>query len=171
MRPALNSRRRFPVWAAVLFYGATLLIGQLVTGNPKKNRGLYENNFRQAPWAPPGWVFGPAWLLINIFVVRALYTLLNDPGEDRRDKALLLLQAGIWMIYVSFGYAYFRKKSPVLAAIWTVKDAGLALASLLLARKRGWKFAVNYAPLLLWTSYAGSIAVYQALENRDPVFG
>lgn len=165
------SRRRFPAWAAVLFYAATLAVGQLLTGNPGKNRSLYENNYDQAPWAPPGWIFGPAWLLINVFVVRALYILLNDPDRNRREKALLALQAGIWIIYMSFGYVYFRKKSPVLAAVWTVTDALLAACSFTLAGRQGRKLAVNYLPLLAWTSYAGTVAVYQALENEDTLFG
>jgi tryptophan-rich sensory protein len=171
MQNVIRNRRRFPVWAAVLFYGATLLIGQLVTGNPKQNRGLYEKKLEQAPWAPPGWVFGPAWALINIFITRALFMLLNDPEKDRRDRALLALQVGIWLIFVTFGIAYFRKRSPVLAAVWTIADAALALASVLIARKRGWKLAVNYLPLLAWTSFASTVAVYQAVENDDPVFG
>lgn len=163
--------RRFPIWQAVLFYAATLIIGQLVGGNPKKSRGLYETKMVQAPWAPPGWVFGPAWSLINIFLTRALFVLIYDEDKKRRDKALLVLQGGIWIIFCTFGYVYFRRRSPVLAAVWTLADAGLAVASLVIARKRDKTFSLHYAPLLLWTGFASSVAIYQAAYNDDPALG
>lgn len=41
-----------------------LAIGSLLMGNPATNE--WYNSQHQAPWTPPGWVFGTAWLLIMI---------------------------------------------------------------------------------------------------------
>jgi tryptophan-rich sensory protein len=155
------------LWQAVLFYAAMSLIGFL-TSSSRENSGEFYRALKQAPWAPPGWAFGPAWSFINIWLTRALFILLYEADKSRRDKALLALQAGIWIIFCTFGLVYFRKRSPVLAALWTVADACLATASILLARKRGVKFAAQYLPLLVWTYFASTVAVYQALENPDP---
>lgn len=84
--------------------------------------------------------------MINIFVTRALFKLLNEEEKDRKDKALLALQAGIRLIFCTS-------------------------ASIALAKKRGIPFAANYLPLLDWTWFAGTLAEYQAFENRDPIFG
>ena len=161
--------RKLPWWAAAIFFGITSLIGWVSTGNTKKTRKLYNKELRQAPWAPPGWVFGPAWSIINIFLIRALLQLVNEKYKDRQDKQLIVLQAGIWLIFCSFGYVYFRKKSPWLAAIWTQTDFILALASLFIAKGKSRNLAVNYYPLLGWTTYASSLAWYQAIKNDDPV--
>lgn len=167
----LTGGRRFPLWQALLFYAAISVVGYLTSGSQEQSRPLYEQELKQAPWAPPGWVFGPAWSLINIFLTRALFILLYEPDKKKHDKALLWLQGCIWLIFCTFGLVYFRKKSPVLAAVWTVADAGLATASILIARKKGIRFAAHYLPLLVWTYFASSVAIYQALENDDPVVG
>ena len=85
-------------------------------------------------------------------------------------RKLVLLQAGIWFIFFSFNYVYFRKKSPVLAAIWTMSDNILAIASIIASLRSDKKTALNYVPLLLWTTFASTLAGYQALKNPDPVF-
>lgn len=144
-------------------------VGALSTGTTKKNeRQLYNRKLKQAPWAPPAYAFGPAWTLNNFFLLLALKRMLEDQTLDARKK-LLVKQGFIWVIFFSFGYVYFRKKSPLLAAVWTISDAILALSSLLDALKTDKRFAANYLPLLCWTGYAGSVAVYQALKNPDPV--
>ncbi len=162
------TRKRFPLWQAVLFYAAITVVGFLTSGSQKKSRRFYEKQLKQAPWAPPGWVFGPAWSLINAFLTRALFLLIHERDKTNRDRALLALQGGIWAIFCTFGIVYFRRKSPVMAAVWTLADAGLATASIALARKKGPAFAAQYLPLLVWTYFASTVAVYQALENRDP---
>lgn len=85
-------------------------------------------------------------------------------------KKLVVLQAMMWLIFFSFNYVYFNKKSSVLAAIWTLSDAAFAAGSFLIARKEDKKLSNYYLPLLVWTLFAGSVAVYQALKNPDPVF-
>lgn len=132
----------------------------------KKERKIYTKQLKQAPWAPPAWLFAPAWMFNNFFILQALKrTLENKELTDR--KKLLLLQAGIWAIFFSFNYIYFQKKSTVLASVWTQTDAVLALASLLLAWKHDKKLSANFIPLVAWTWYASSVAHYQAVKNPD----
>ena len=164
-------KRSFPLLQASFFYVGILLLERLISNSPKRPQKLYEVQLKQAPWAPPSWVFGPAWVLINIFLTRALFILLSKKKWSPSDKALLSLQGGIWIVFCSFGYFYFRKKSPAMAALSTLMDTGLATTSILIARKRDPKFAVNYLPLFAWTWFASSLAVYQALENDDPLLG
>ena len=133
----------------------------------KKQRKVYTNKLKQAPWAPPAAVFAPAWTINNFFLINALRKILAKDMPEKRK--LLLLQAGIWVIFFTFNYVYFRKKSPVLAAIWTMSDNVLAIASLLVSMKADRKMALNFLPLVLWTSFASTLSDYQALKNPDPV--
>jgi tryptophan-rich sensory protein len=150
--------------------GVSFLGGLSAIMSKKKQRKLYNKELKQAPWAPPSWVFSPAWTFNNFFLIKALKDIIKNDKLDSR-RSLLYLQAAIWTIYFTFGYVYFKKKSPVLAAIWTKTDAGLAIASLILAAKKDKKLALNYIPLALWTLFAGSVADYQALKNPDEVLG
>ncbi|HUC80693.1 MAG TPA: TspO/MBR family protein [Flavisolibacter sp.] len=161
--------REIKWWQVVLATVVVSALGALSTATSKKNeRKLYNRKLKQAPWAPPAPVFGPAWTINNFFLLLALKRLLEDETLSRR-KRLLVKQAIIWTIFFSFGYVYFKKKSSVLAAVWTLADAVLASTSFADALKTDKKFAANYLPLLGWTGYAGSVAVYQALKNPDPV--
>lgn len=156
-------------WQTVLLTIAVSAIGGLASGRSKKDeRALYDKKLQQAPWAPPGWLFGPAWSINNYFLIRALQRLLASEHEQNR-KNLIGMQAGIWAIFFTFGYVYFRKKSPVLAATWTISDAALAAISFFSSLKSDRKLAYHYLPLLGWTAFASTVAGYQALHNDDPV--
>lgn len=156
-------------WQIALITVGVSLLGSLSTGRSRKSeQKLYTTKLEQAPWAPPAWLFGIAWPLNNFFVLLALQQLLA--GKDLPEKKkLLILQAAIWVIFFSFGFVYFRKKSPVLAAVWTMSDAALSIASFFLARRADKKLSYYYLPLAVWTSYASTVAYYQALKNDDPV--
>jgi tryptophan-rich sensory protein len=160
---------RLSWWQLALVSVAVSFLGRLSAGrNKNKEQQIYSRELKQANWAPPAWLFAPAWTVNNSFMLSALQRLLKLPNGNK--KSLLWLQAGIWAIFFSFNYVYFRKKSPVLAAIWTKIDTGLALSSLILAWKADRKLAYKYIPLLAWTLFAGTVADYQALHNRDKVF-
>jgi len=156
-------------WHAALVLAVVTLIGALQSGSRKSNEKFYEQQNDQAPWAPPAWLFGPAWTVNNIFLLWGLVKILNNKDLPNR-KLLLSLQGGIWAIFLSFGYVYFRKGSPILAETWTQSDAILATASIVAALRADKKLAVAYAPLLLWTWFASSLSAYQAIHNPDPLF-
>lgn len=130
---------------------------------------IYTQELKQAPWAPPAWLFGPAWTFNNYFLLRSLQQLVTSPENFEDKKKLLYLQAGIWGIFFSFGHVYFKKKSPVLAAVWTIADAALAALSFQIAHRKNKKLSYLYLPLLAWTSFASTVASYQAAKNPDPL--
>ncbi|MDQ6609600.1 MAG: tryptophan-rich sensory protein, partial [Bacteroidota bacterium] len=156
-------------WQVLLATVAVSALGALSTGLSKgRERKLYNRQLKQAPWAPPAWVFGPAWSINNFFLLHALRDLLRRDDIPQKKK-LLIQQALIWIIFFSFGYVYFQKKSPLLAAVWTLADALLAGNSFWSAYKANKTLGFKYLPLLGWTSYAGTVAVFQALKNDDPL--
>lgn len=130
---------------------------------------LYTKELKQAPWAPPAWAFGPAWTVNNFFLLLGLQRMLKTEDVPEKKK-LLAMQGMIWMVFFSFNYIYFKKKSTILAAVWTLLDAVLATSSLWIARKDK-KTAGTYAPLVGWTGFASTLAIYQALKNKDQALG
>lgn len=135
----------------------------------KSSRKFYARTLKQAPWAPPGWLFGPAWTINNFFLLWALVKISQMEKGTAKNK-LLGMQVFIWIIFYSFDQVYFKRRSPLLAAVWTKSDSVLALLSLLTAWKEDRKIAACYLPLSLWTLYAGTVADYQLAHNPDPLW-
>jgi len=73
-------------WQVVLATIVVSTLGALSTGLGKKNQQkLYERKLKQAPWAPPAKLFGPAWSVNNYFLLKALKHLLeSDSIEGKR---------------------------------------------------------------------------------------
>jgi translocator protein len=162
-------KEKFPLWQVALATIAVSGLGALSTMKPKSaERKLYQQELKQAPWAAPPWAFGPAWTINNFFLLKALSKML-DGNTSEQHKQVLHLQVPIWAIYFSFGFVYFNKKSPILAAAWTVADAIFAAISFSKARKIDKNLSFHYLPLLGWTSFASTLALYQAAKNDDPV--
>ncbi len=163
----MNRFSKLKWWQIALLSVVVSAIGGLASGQPRsKDKQLYKK-LKQAPWAPPGWLFAPAWNINNFFLLLALQKLLSSNIPQK--KKLLALQAMIWLIFFSFGYVYFNKRSPVLAATWTIADAAFAISSFTLLYKSDKKLSYYYLPLIVWTGFAGTIAAYQATHNADPI--
>jgi len=155
-------------WQVALLSIAASAIGGLASiTKHKKDKQLYNTKLKQAPWAPPAWLFGPAWTVNNFFLLLALQKLLKSNMPQKRK--LLAMQGVIWLIFFSFGYIYFNKKSTLLAAAWTMGDAALCAASIITLYKANSKTAYYYLPLMVWTAFASTLAGYQALYNDDPI--
>lgn len=161
---------RYRLWHALAFGVAANAVSVLLTGRNAYDREYYEN-MRQAPFAPPGWLFGPVWALNNASVLWGNLRLLNQPEDTPNRRALLWLQAASWFVFVTFGYVYFRKKSPILAFVWTAADWALTVASVVLSLKNDRKITLSLGTLLAWLTLATPTAAYQAASNPDELFG
>ncbi len=156
-------KRNWPVPAVT----AGLLAAGAVAGRPDDPQ--YYRSLRQAPFAPPSWAFGPAWTVAKLGASTALVRAARQVrGRDRRRLAVL--GAADAAIFVSFSYVYFRRRSPVLAAAWTVADAAVTAAALPLLARHDRTAALALAPQAAWLSLATPVGVYQAVANPDPVF-
>lgn len=166
----MKTREEKFLWLKITALTAAVsFLGMLSSGKRTKTQKYYEQKLKTPVWAPPGWVFGPAWTFNNLFLIRALFKLMDKEADIADRRKLLALQLAIWTCFFSFGYVFFKKRSPVLGAVWTQTDALFALASFIVAVRKDKKLAANYVPLLLWTWFASSVAWYTAVRNPDPV--
>ncbi|MEO6822888.1 MAG: TspO/MBR family protein [Candidatus Nanopelagicales bacterium] len=153
------------VQAAVLA-GAQLAVGS-AWGRP--DDPAYYRALEQAPFAPPSWVFGPAWVIAKSGTSYAAVRTLR--GQCRGKGRLLTLFAADAAVFVTFSYVYFRRRSPVLAAVWTVADAALTAVLLADLARQDSIAAAAVAPQAAWLSLAAPTAVWQAATNPDPLLG
>jgi alpha-beta hydrolase superfamily lysophospholipase/tryptophan-rich sensory protein len=160
---AAGGQRRYS-WRAGVLFGLAINVAARLLG---RNTGRYETIKR--PWfAPPGFVFPIVWGINSTLSIAGNLRVLNAPDSGDRS-AYLRLWAATWVLYISFGYAFFRRKSPVLGLLVTVNFLVLAILSfgraLRLDRRLGW----TYVTLLPWLGLAGAVALSVALENPDPL--
>jgi tryptophan-rich sensory protein len=74
-------------------------------------------------------------------------------------------------LFSTFSYVYFRKRSPILAFIWTTAMWILTIASVLLSLENDRKIALSLGSLLAWLTLATPVAAYQAARNPDELLG
>lgn len=158
---------RYRWWHAAAFGLAANL---LPLPSYDRDEAIYRS-FKQASFAPPPWVFGPAWAINNISVLWGNLRLLNLPPETPYRRPLLWLQGASWALFATFGTAYFGLSSPILAFTWTSSMYVLTIISAVLASKIDPKILLSLATLLLWLSLASVLSLYQMLVNPDPFFG
>ena len=161
--PAEDRRRRVYTWRDGLAFGAAINIVTRLLGT---NTGRYEALDR--PWfAPPGWVFPIAWGINNGLMIWGNLRVLNAPPSADRT-AYLRLWAATWLLYLSFGYAFFRRKSPLLGLLVTVNFSALTVLSARRAMRIDPDLWVTYSTLLPWIVLATAVAGSVALNNPDP---
>jgi acylglycerol lipase len=162
-RPPEPEPRRVYTWRDGLAFGAALNIASRLLGT---NTGPYE--VIERPWfAPPGWVFPVAWGINNVLMIWGNLRVLNAPRSTDRT-AYLRLWAATWLLYLSFGYAFFRRKSPLLGLLVTVNFSALIVLSARRASRIDPSLWVTYSTILPWILLATAVAGAVALDNPDP---
>jgi tryptophan-rich sensory protein len=131
--------------------------------------------FRQAPFAPPSWAFGPAWVANKLAggwsLARVLAASPSD-AEGRRSRTIALAAAAVNDVtYVAFAPAYFKLRSPVLAAAVTATSAAATVVQAGATARFDRAAAAAMGPQLAWLAVATPVALYQALYNDDPFLG
>ena len=158
-------------WHGALFLAAVTGLSSLafVATSRRKQDDFYENEHLPA-WAAPGWVFGPAWLLINASLVGGGVRLLNAPPFANR-RVLLGVHGLMWLDFVTYGVVYFRLRSQILSHVWTLGSVLFSYTGIGLARAHDRRLTASMVPLAAWATYASSLTWYQVLANPDPLFG
>jgi len=165
-----NRTLKWRWWHAAAFGLAINAVSGLSVGNRREDRAFYEA-MKLPRFAPPGWLFPPAWALNNVFTLWGNLRLLNLSPATPGRRAMLALQAASWGLYSTFSFVYFRKRSPILAAVWTAADWVLTTATVALAAKHRQRDIVgSQLTKLAWLTLAVPVATYQARHNPDPLF-
>ncbi len=138
-----------------------------IFGNP-----AYFNELKQSIFAPPAWVFGPAWLVNNISVIWGTWRVLNKPKDTPGRTSFLALQGVSWLNFVVFSAAYFSLRSPINALVLTFSMFVLTILSGLVAifKLKDTFVALSLATLFIWLMIALTAASFQAAWNYDDLY-
>jgi len=104
-------------------------------------------------WAPPAWLFGPAWAVLYTLMAIAAWRVWRRAGftTGRRAMTLFIAQlipnaAWSWLFFVAHTGAYSTLD---IAVMWLLIAATLS-AFARIERRAGWLLV----PYLLWASFA-----------------
>jgi benzodiazapine receptor len=138
--------------------------GGLAIGSWLMNNGPLSNwytNLQQAPWTPPGFVFGIAWTLIMVCFSIYLGKLFTE-DNTRKIRSIFLIQ---FVLNVSWNFIFFNQHL-VLCALINI----LLLTSLLFVYFFKLSSVVNnykylLLPYMLWLCIATSLNLYILVHN------
>lgn len=139
---------------------AALGVGSYFTG-PGVSSDWYQN-LNQAPWTPPGWVFGAAWTTIMLcFSVYMAYLYENT----RLKKEILTLFAFQWLLNVLWNPVFFYFQNVILGLIIITSLTVIVYTFLL----KYWSFlnkkSLLVLPYAVWLTIAASLNAYVFFFN------
>jgi benzodiazapine receptor len=149
--------KRFIVFLIINF-------GALGIGSWLMNNGPLSDWYRslnQAPWTPPGWVFGVAWTTIMLcFSFYMAYLYLKLPTT--KVKALFLIQ---FVLNVIWNYIFFNQHLIALG-LFVIIALTLLVALFLFTFKNDMKAKTFLIlPYFVWLCIATSLNAYILLNN------
>ena len=147
---------RFLVFLIVNF--VALGLGGMFTGSGVVSDWYQQLN--QAPWTPPGWVFGAAWT--SIMICFSFYMALLWDVLANRKMGLYLAQ---WVLIVIWNPIFFYYHFTVFA-LFIILLLTLLIALILYKNMAFMKLkSILIMPYLIWLLIATSLNAYIVFNN------
>ncbi|WP_289045275.1 TspO/MBR family protein [uncultured Olleya sp.] len=118
-------------------------------------------NLNQAPWTPPGWVFGVAWTLIMICFSVYLAYLLNT----KKTNLPILLFVIQFILNVSWNYVFFNQQMVLVGLIIISLLTVLIFFFFFNYKKDLKKRSYLLLPYMIWMLIATSLNAYILINN------
>lgn len=142
----------------ILNFGGLAIGGWLMENGPMTD---WYKNLNQAPWTPPGYVFGIAWTLIMICFSIYLGKLFTDENTQK-NKLFFLFQ---FILNVSWNYIFFNQHLVLFGFITiTLLTSLLFYYFFKLSNKVG-KYKYLLLPYVIWLCIASSLNLYILVHN------
>lgn len=154
-----------PGWVALAGWLALSLAAGAAGGVASANAGEFYAQLARPAWAPPSWLFGPAWTLLYVLMGVAAWLVWRERGAAdapvrRVGLTLFVVQLVLNALWT---WLFFRWRLGGWAfaelVVLALLVAATAVAFYRVRPLAGWLLA----PYLAWLSYAGALnwAVWQ----------
>jgi len=143
-------------WLALVFVAATVGAAASI------NAGVFYAQLVRPEWAPPSWVFGPAWTVLYVLMGIAAWLVWRVEGyrAARGALALFLVQLALNALW---SWLFFGWHRGALAFVDILLLWVLIVATLIAFWRVRRLAGVLLLPYLLWVSFASALnyAVWQ----------
>ncbi|MET8332487.1 TspO/MBR family protein [Streptosporangium canum] len=140
-------------WAGLPVFAAALVLVAVVGSLSAVNAGGEYLALERPPWAPPQWLFGPAWTVLYIMIAVSGWLAWSARGWTPAlgvYAAQLVLNAAWTPLF--FGAGRYGLAFAEIVVLW----AAIA-ATIVLFRRISRVAAWLLVPYLLWVTYAASL--------------
>ncbi len=149
---------RLTILFLILNFGGLAIGSWLMNNGPLTD---WYTNLNQAPWTPPGIVFGIAWTLIMICFSIYLGKLFLD-SNSKKMKIIFLIQ---FILNVSWNFIFFNQHLVLVGLITiTLLTSLLFIYFFKLSNKVG-NYKYLLLPYMIWLCIATSLNLYILVHN------
>ena len=149
---------KISIFFLVLNFSALAIGSWLMDNGPMTN---WYMNLNQAPWTPPGWVFGVAWTTIMIcFSVYMAYLFMEISNIN-----LILLYLTQLGLNISWNYIFFNQHAIGLGLFCIIALTIIVTLFLINYRKLLQFKSLLIVPYFLWLLIATSLNAYIFFYN------
>lgn len=135
----------------------------LAIGGIWTNQGVssdWYNNLIQAPWTPPGWVFGAAWTTIGL-----TFGLATSKFYLEKDHDMVFFYILTWFLNLMWNPIFFTMKAPLLSLIIITNLSVLIGFMTHEMRVRHGKWVLTMLPYFVWLVIATSLNLFILIMN------
>jgi translocator protein len=148
-------------WLAPVAFAAAVLAAALVGGLAAADAGSTYDRLDLPAFAPPSWLFGPAWTVLYVMIAVAGWLVWRRVGLDA--------SIAVWVVQLVLNAAwtplFFAAEEYWLAfAEICVLWLAIAATAVMFARRQRVAAAL-LLPYLAWVTYAGALNLAIALAN------
>ncbi len=130
-----------------------------------KSANVFYGMLQKPAWAPPGWLFGPAWTLLYILMGTAAWRVWREAGFNGA-KVELAFYALQLLLNMAWSYFFFVRRTGLGSTI-EVACLWLSIAvTLVLFWRRDTIAGVLFVPYLTWVTFAAALTV--SVWRRNP---
>jgi|TARA_B110000881_G_scaffold220659_1_gene246577 tryptophan-rich sensory protein len=139
-------------------FGGLAIGSWLMDGGPTS---LWYTTLNQAPWTPPGIVFGIAWTTIMVLFSIYLGILFQDENT-KKNKILYGIQI---ILNVSWNFLFFNQHLVLLALINILFLTAIVFYFFFKGSKKTTKIKYLLLPYMIWLYIAISLNLYILIHN------
>jgi tryptophan-rich sensory protein len=143
----------------IINFGGLALGSYLMNNGPTSS---WYTSLNQAPWTPPGWVFGAAWTLIMIcFSIYLTYLF-----SLRKSKFVITVYSIAVLLNISWNYIFFNQHLTSIALV-TIIALTLVIFYFFISFGDEKLSQMKYLllPYILWLCIATSLNAYVVFNN------
>ncbi|MEO9531192.1 MAG: TspO/MBR family protein [Crocinitomicaceae bacterium] len=120
----------------------------------------WYQNANQAPWTPPGWVFGAAW-----FTIMACFSVYMAFLTKNRSKKIIILYILLTLLNIGWNPLFFHLHLVAFALVIISLLTLLVFYTLIFFRKELKLLSLLIVPYAVWLVIATSLNAYFLFNN------
>jgi len=142
----------------------TINFGGLWLGGLATDPGVtseWYTTLNQAPWTPPGWVFGLAWTIIGA----TFSVFMTNEWSNKENPIPRGLFIESLLLNIAWNYVFFAQHTFAAGLVITTLAAIVFLMAHYARITGGWGKAIWIMPYFIWLMIASSLNWYIVIMN------